>query len=107
MDKVETKVTKKQCQNCMWCERTPDRVVERPDENSLRLVDRIIQVRLPTRICRRHAPIHISFEGVSRLEWPWVEAEDWCGDWEGTLESLSYRTTINELGDVKTEIIKE
>lgn len=30
--------------------------------------------------CRRHSPVYADLEFAS--EWPVVEPEDWCGDWE-------------------------
>ena len=99
-------VTKKVCATCVFCDQVVSQKAELYPVGSY-LVDHKTQIRLPGRICRRHAPIYVSVEGVTRLGWPWVEAEDWCGDWKAETHTFSYRTTVDELGNVKTETIKE
>lgn len=34
-------------------------------------------------LCRRHAPVHMTYKGVSIAKFPSTSCDEWCGDWEG------------------------
>lgn len=78
MYKVETKVTKKQCQTCTWCVKSSEMVRLKEFEDA-----GYVTFKRIFGFCHRHGPARVEGSGITCLQWPSVEAEDWCGEWCG------------------------
>lgn len=63
------------CETCKFCDQT------QPSQSTRTSGELTCTVSAPERICRRHGPISISDFGITRMQWPPVWSQDWCGEW--------------------------
>lgn len=72
------RMEKPQCANCRWQYRRPNTVTtdSRPDTGT------VTHTKIFAPVCRRHPPIYVIVNGAGGAEWPQVNDDDWCGEWE-------------------------